>query len=416
MKKFISLLLVCILVISLFGCTSKPEVIELAEYNNSNSREVSFLTVQNGYIVNENGEEIVLKGVNLGNWLLWETWMGFVPEYTSDWGYYDTLEVFLDRFGEEKTAELVKTYEDNFITEEDIAQVEKLGFNCVRIPFWYRNFMTEDLEWLAENHNDNSGFKKLDWLISQCEKYGIYVILDMHGAPGGQSKNHCTGKAGRNELYENEEMMKATVELWSTIAERYKNNKTVGAYDLLNEPQNNGGYEGDYTWAAESEDAVSRTNKAYDTLYKAIREIDKNHIISFEGVWSTTVLPDPNEMGYENMLYQLHLYDRDKGMIKYRVKELKTVRKDWGVAVIVGEYNNGEYEYYAQKQYDKNDISRVKWNYKTYNAGEQWGIFNKDVERIDIKTASYEEILNFITENTRTETFKFNAEEMSNLI
>ena len=69
------------------------------------------------------------------------------------------------------------------------------------------------------------------------------------------------------------------------IIKRYKDNKTVVAYDILNEPQNNGGYDGEYSWSAESEDAVSRTNKVYDILYKAIREIDKNHIISFEGVW-----------------------------------------------------------------------------------------------------------------------------------
>lgn len=412
MKKLISLLLVFIMILTLFGCT-KTEIKSLEEYNNSNPKKMSLLTVKDGCIVDENGEKVVLKGVNLGNWLLWETWMGFVPEYTDDWAYYDTLQVLLDRFGEEKTAEIVKTFEDNFITENDIAQIEKLGFNCVRVPFWYRNFMTEDLEWLAENHDDNKGFQKLDWIIETCEKYGIYVMLDLHGAPGGQSKNHCTGKAGRNELYENENMMNTTVELWSAIAERYKDNKTVCAYDLLNEPQNNGGYEGNYNWAAESEDAVSRTNKAYDTLYKAIREIDKNHIISFEGVWSTTVLPNPNEMGYENMLYQLHLYDSEKGMIRYRVDELKTARKDWGVAVVVGEYNNHECEEYAQKKYDKNDISRIKWTYKTYNAGESWGIFNKDVERIDIKTASYEEILTFIKESTKTESFNFNAEEMA---
>ena len=273
--------------------------------------------------------------------------------------------------------------------------------------------MSEDLEWLAENHNDNPGFQKLDWLISTCEKYGVYVMLDLHGAPGGQSKNHCTGKAGRNELYENENMLNATIELWCAIANRYKDNKTVCAYDLLNEPQNNGGYDGEYSWSAESEDAVSRTNKVYDILYKAIREIDKNHIISFEGVWSTTVLPNPNEMGYENMLYQLHLYDSEKGMIRYRVKELKTARKDWDVAVIVGEYNNHECEEYAQKQYAKNDISRIKWTYKTYNAGETWGVFNKNVERIDINTTSYEEIITFITQNAKTETFNFNAEEMA---
>lgn len=412
MKKLISLLLIFAFVVTLFGC-AKTETKTLDQYNNVNPKEISMLTVKDGYIVNANGEKVILKGVNLGNWLLWETWMGFVPEYTEDWGYFDTLEILLDRFGEEKTAEIVKTFEDNFITENDIAQIEKLGFNCVRVPFWYRNFMTEDLKWLAENHDDNKGFQKLDWLISICEKYGIYVMLDLHGAPGGQSKNHCTGKAGRNELYENEDMLNATIELWTTIANRYKDNKTVCAYDLLNEPQNNGGYDGDYNWPSESEDAVSRTNEVYDTLYKAIRQIDKNHIISFEGVWSTTVLPNPNEKGYENMLYQLHLYDSEKGMIRYRVKELKTARKDWGVAVVVGEYNNHECEEYAQKQYAKNDISRIKWTYKTYNAGETWGIFNENVERIDIKTASYEEIITFITQNSKTETFNFNAEEMA---
>lgn len=415
MKKLVALLLVATMILMLFGC-AKPEVKTLDQYNNSNPKEMSLLTVKDGYIVNEKGENVVLKGVNLGNWLLWETWMGIVPEYTKDWSYFDTIDLLVERFGEEQATEIIKTYEDNFITENDIAQIEKLGFNCVRVPFWYRNFMTEDLEWLSENHDDNRGFQKLDWLIKTCEKYGIYVMLDLHGAPGGQSKNHCTGKAGRNELYENEEMMNATVELWCAIANRYKDNKTVCAYDLLNEPQNNSGYEGDYSWEAESEEAVSRTNKAYDILYKAIREIDKNHIISFEGVWSTTVLPNPKDMGYENMLYQLHLYDKDKGMIKYRVKELKTARKDWGVAVIVGEYNNGDFEYYAQKLYDKNDISRVKWTYKTFNVGEQWGIFNKDVDRIDIKTASYEEIIAYITENTKTDSFKFNAEEMSQII
>ena len=217
MKKLVSLLLVFIMVLTLFGCT-KSEIKTLEQYNNSNPKEMSMLTVKDGYIVNENGENVVLKGVNLGNWLLWESWMGFVPEYTEDWAYYDTLEVLLDRFGEEKTAEIVKNFEDNFIIEEDIAQIEKLGFNCVRVPFWYRNFMTEDLQWFAENHDDNKGFQKLDWLISICEKYGIYVMLDLHGAPGGQSKNHCTGKAGRKELYENEEMMNATIDLWCAIA------------------------------------------------------------------------------------------------------------------------------------------------------------------------------------------------------
>ena len=157
MKRLISLLLVFIIIFTMFGC-AKKETKSLTEYNNSNPKDMSFISVKDGYLVNEDGEEIVLKGVNLGNWLLWETWMGFVPEYTDDWAYFDTLEVLLERFGEEKTNEIIRTFEDNFITEEDIAQIEKLGFNCVRVPFWYRNFMTEDLEWLTEKNDDNPGW------------------------------------------------------------------------------------------------------------------------------------------------------------------------------------------------------------------------------------------------------------------
>ena len=414
MKRISAGLLVLVFLFVFFGCT--PEVRSLETYNHTNPKEMQMLSVQDAYIVNENGEHIVLKGVNLGNWLLWETWMGFVPEYTEDWAYFDTLSVLTERFGAEKTAELVRAFEENFITEADIAQIEALGFNCVRVPFWYRNFMTEDGAWLTDNADDNPGFQRLDWLLDRCEAHGIYVILDMHGAPGGQSMNHCTGKAGRNELYEVAGNMDTAKTLWTAIASRYKDRKTVAAYDLLNEPQNNSGYTGAYAWEAQSDAAVQRTNAAYDALYQAVRSVDGQHILSFEGVWSTTVLPDPAENGYENMLYQLHLYDSERGMIRYRVQELKTARENWGVAVLVGEYNNGENEYYAQKQYDKHKISCIKWNYKTFNAGAQWGIFNQDVPRIDIKTASYAEILQFVTTQTRTGAFVFNAAEMGNLI
>ena len=418
MKIITSISLIISILLSLLGVNvTQPDVKPLTDYAYENSHEMSMLSVNDkGYVVDENGKKVILNGVNIGNWLLWETWMGFVPEYTHDWAHYDTLEVLTERFGTEKTAEIEKVFMDNFITENDIAQIEKLGFNCVRVPFWYRNFMNEDGTWLTSNHNENPGFKRIDWLIETCEKYGIYIILDMHGAPGGQSKNHSTGKAGRNELYEVESKMNTCVELWTTIAERYKDNKIIAVYDLLNEPQNNGGYSGDYSWEAGSQEAAAQTNKAYDILYKAIREVDNNHIISFEGIWSTDVLPNPEECGYENVMYQLHIYDTSTDMILYRVNELRKIRREWGVAVYNGEYNNGENEYFAQMLYELFEINRTKWNYKTYNAGSQWGIFNQKVKRIDIKTASYEEIINFILEITPTNTFNFNDVEMSKLL
>ena len=385
---------------------------QLSEYQFQNKPIHGMLTAQNGKIVDASGNKVVLFGINLGNWMLMETWMGIVPEYTHDWAHYDTLELLTERFGEEKTEELMQLYQDLFITEKDIAQIEKLGFNCVRVPFWYRNFMQEDGTWLTENTDENPGFQKLDWLIETCRQHGIYVILDLHGAPGGQSKNHSTGKAGRNLLYTVEENLQATELLWRTIAERYRDEPVVAAYDLLNEPQNNGDYAGETAWPAESAEAVKMTNSAYARIYDAVRSVDKNHMISFEGIWSTSVLPNPKDFGYENMIYQLHLYDTDRGMIRYRVHELKSIRRKWDTAVLIGEFNNHAEESFACDLYAKNKISYVKWTYKTFNTGSHWGIFNNNYGRINIKTASYEDIYAFFEKNLPTEAFTFDHEEM----
>lgn len=395
------------------GCAREAEkpVAELEQYNYQNEPAAGMLAVENGVLKNEKGQEVVLKGVNLGNWMLMETWMSFITNYSDEWGYYDTLEVLNNRFGEEKTQELIKIYEDNFITDSDIAQIEKLGFNCVRVPFWYRNFMTEEGNWLTDDPNENPGFQRLDWLIEQCRVHNIYVILDMHGAPGGQSMNHSTGKAGRNTLYTDNADMETAKRLWAGIAERYRDEDIVAAYDLLNEPQNNSGYEGENAWQAESDEAVEKTNAAYDALYNAVRSVDKNHIISFEGIWSADVLPNPQENGYINMMYQMHLYDTKKSKIRSRVKEMTKMREKWGVALLVGEYNNGGEEAYANGLYKENAISTTKWTYKTFNAGEQWGIFNKDTERIDINTAPYDDIKAFLENELSTDSFTFNAAE-----
>ena len=415
MKKIFSLILILLLLSGLAGCGAE-EAKPLSAYQNKNPEITGILSVKEGYIVDENGKRVQLRGINLGNWMLMETWMNAVTGYSGDWAHYDTLELLTERFGAEKTAEITRVYEENFITEEDIAQIEKLGFNCVRVPFWYRNFMNEDGSWLSENTEENPGFIRLDWVIEQCGKHGIYVILDMHGAPGGQSMNHSTGKAGRNLLYTGGSNMTTAELLWSTIAERYKDEPAVAAYDLLNEPQNNGGYIGPTAWDAESENAVTHTNAAYDRLYKAVRGVDTAHMISFEGVWSTSVLPDPAEYGYENMLYQLHLYDTEKGMINYRLKELRTARKEWKAAVIVGEFNHFSLEGYGVKKYNRYGISYTKWTYKTMNTGDNWGLFNGNVGYVDLRQASYEEILEFFEKNLNTANFTFNEEEMRVLI
>lgn len=385
-------------------------------YDGKNPQIKDFLKVKDGKLTS-GGKEIVLNGINLGGWMIMETWMSPIIDENQQMAYSDVIKILEKRFGKDKAAELVRLYEDSFITESDFNKIEKLGFNCIRLPFWYRNFMDTDGKWLDSDPNQNPGFARLDWVVEQCEKHGLWLILDMHGCPGGQSMNHSTGIMGTNGLYNNETNLSRMESIWIAIAERYKDTKCIAAYDIMNEPQNNSGYSAPRAWQAESKTAVELTNAVYDRMIKAIRKIDKNHIISVEGVWTTKVLPDPDEYRWENMMYQLHIYDDTKGMIDYRAEELLEAREEWGVAVLVGEYNSSELENYAAELYDKNKISRLKWTYKVLgdNWGN-WGLFSKAYKKADIEKASFEEIKKAFGADMLTENgFELNVKEYNDI-
>lgn len=386
---------------------------EPASLDGKNPQITAPLQIRNGELYNGK-YNVILNGVNLGGWLLSELWMSPIAYTDESFAYSDAISVLTQRFGKDKAAELITLYEDSYIREEDFELIEKLGFNCIRIPFWYRNFMDEGCNMLTESNDDNPGFKRLDWAIDQCAKHGIYVILDMHGCPGGQSMSHSTGISGRNELYNNDKNLAAMEYLWTEIAKRYKDNPTVAAYDIMNEPQNNGGYSGERAWTPGSPEAVSLTNAVYDRMLRAIRRVDSTHIITVEGIWSIDALPDPREVGWDNVMYQLHIYDSNEKDIDGRLSELcDTVRKKYNTAALVGEYNNRACERYAAGRYYSLGINRIKWTYKTVNAGyDSWGLYNKDMARIDLNTATEQEIRKAFGENLYTENgFELNLRE-----
>ena len=229
-----------------------------------------------------------------------------------EWANLDTLKLLESRFTEEQVQTILNTYQENWITEEDIRIISEKGCNVVRVPFWYRNFMKDEQgTWIAEDADENPGFQKLDWVIEMAEKYGMYVILDMHGCPGGQSMDHCCGTLGENRLYTDEVCQDTMEKLWVAIAKRYRDNPTVAAYDIMNEPQNNSGYEGENSYDPWNRNSWELSNRIYDRMIKAVREVDQNHIITVEGIWRVSNLPNPKVMGWTNMMYQLHLYDDD---------------------------------------------------------------------------------------------------------
>jgi len=229
----------------------------------------------------------------------------------------------------------------------------------------------------------------LDWVIKECKKRGIYVILDLHGAPGFQNDDHSSGKSYSSQLFEDSERgdyyRKLTVELWQRIADRYKDNPVVAAYDLLNEPMN--GF-----------DAVRKRDQVlwdfYDELYKGIREVDSSHIISMEGIWEMYNLPDPAVYKWSNVLYQLHNYNWKESEIDNKIMDIKD-RADWNVPVYVGEFQSAGIWDYALGSYNKAEVSWTTWTYKGAKSTlDGWFIYrNSNAALVNPETDSYDEII-----------------------
>lgn len=328
-----------------------------AKHKENGVEALSKLTASGMNLVDEKGNTVQLKGVNLGGWLVFEEW--FCPVYdnkntepkASGTEIYDIL---LSRFSEKEVAELITTYQKNWITEYDLDYLMDIGVNCVRVPFWYRNLM-----------DDN--FERLDWITEQCSKRGIYVILDLHGAPGFQNAAHHCGANNNCKLFdkteEGETYRKATEDLWIKIAEHFKDNPAIAGYDLLNEP---------YCDMPLDAEAYNNINSMYDRLYKAVRKTDTSTVLIMEGIWRLNKLPNPADMGWENVMYETHFYDYSAAAISENINHLKTYSSLYNVPVYVGEFESGEYEGYAIKGYYKAGASLTTWTYKGIGNQKQW--------------------------------------------
>lgn len=163
-------------------------------------------------------------------------------------------QAFCEMVGEDFTAKFWKEFKKNYITKEDIFYIRSTGMNTLRIPFHYKLFTDEDF--MGETKNQN-GFEILDEVIGWCKEAGIYVILDMHDAPGGQTGDNIDDSYAYPWLMENAENQKQFIEIWTRIAKKYENNTTVLGYDLLNEPI-----------AHYFKDDLPRLNKNLEKLYK----------------------------------------------------------------------------------------------------------------------------------------------------
>jgi endoglucanase len=329
------------------------------------------------------GDIIYLRGVNLGGWLLFEGWqtpMDAGQNLKDDWSVRDVL---ANRFGADMRDSLIVSYEDAWITEADLDHIAALGFNVIRLPFWYRNLQEEDGTWRKDR------FEKIDWLVANAWKRHIYVILDFHGLPGGQSESDSTGRLRKTsetgvapDFWNNEENLCRSTEIWQAVATHFKDNPAVAAYDLINEPI--GAPDREALW------------NVYDRFYKAIRAIDPDHIITLEGCWGgqvdckymgwgLDVLPDPKKFGWTNVVYQMHAYEYDWDNLEKQRHNSEGVIADinahqgWNVPCLVGEFNcMGQAWDYTIHLYEDHRVNWTMWTYKATHGTDtdRWGLYN----------------------------------------
>ena len=202
------------------------------------------------------------------------------------------------RFGNEGAARFWNTFHDTWITERDFQLARAHGFNFVRIPFWYRWFESDERPF----HYHEYGFAYLDRAIEWATKHQLYVMLDLHGAVGGQSPWDHTGSLSEIDFFQRPEYQQRMARLWQAITKRYRGNPVVWAYDLLNEP---------FSAANEAE-----WTAAHDLLYDHIRQEDPDTIIVMEDGYKLEFprwtrkgfFPSPKELGWENLIYSIHFY------------------------------------------------------------------------------------------------------------
>lgn len=285
-----------------------------------------FLHVDGTSIVNGDGENVILRGVGTGNWMLME---GYMMESS---GVVDTHQQFRDsltaNIGEVKTDSFYNVWLANHMTKRDVDSLAAWGYNSVRPALHYKWFTLpiEDEPVPGEHTWLDEGFELLDSLLAWCSEHEIYVILDLHGAPGGQGKDAAISDYDptKPSLWESQENKDKTIALWAKLAERYSDEPWIGGYDLINETNWDFGSEGNYPLLL-----------LYRQITNAIRLVDTNHILFIEGNWFANDFSGLTPPWDDNMVYSFHKYGTYNN--SEQIQWMLDIRREHGIPVWLGE-------------------------------------------------------------------------------
>ncbi len=241
-----------------------------------------FLKVRGKEIINESGEPVILRGMGLGGWMLQE---GYMFQLGNIGQQYRIREKISEVVGKEKTAQFYNDWLKHHTTKADIDSMAAWGFNSIRLPMHYNLYTlaVEDEPVKGQQTWIEKGFAITDSLLEWCKQNKIYLILDLHAAPGGQGNDLAISDRNPDKpsLWQSEENQKKTIALWKKLAARYAGEPWIGAYDIINEP--NWGFEDEKDFRGTAEKKNEPLKQLMVEITKAIREVDKEHIIIIEG-------------------------------------------------------------------------------------------------------------------------------------
>jgi hypothetical protein len=337
--------------------------LSLGAYSDGNAR-AKFVGVRGREFVAPDGKTLLPRGINLGNWLLPEGYMFKFKTANSPRLIYGVVNQLV---GEDEARRFWKSYRDNYVTAEDIKFIKQSGFNSVRVPFSYRLFVTEG----EPRRLEGPGYELLDRVVGWCKREGLYVVLDMHAAPGGQTGDNIDDSWGYPFLFESAESQELTVEIWRKIAARYANEPAILGYDLLNEP------------IPHFFDAAyfnPKLEPLYRKIVAGIRGVDNNHVIFLGGAqWDTNfeVFGPPFD---DKLAYTFHKYWMD--VKQEAVQEYVDFGNKYNVPVWMGESGENTEEWIASFRglLERNRIGWCFWPYKKLDASSCVASINKPAE------------------------------------
>jgi endoglycosylceramidase len=298
------------------------------------------LRIDDGRLVDRRGREITLRGVNAR--------ANGIFDVTFDDGRLPLQDV-------------------PGFDEGDAARMQALGMNLLRLPINWSALEPQPGQY-AQAYLD-----RIDAVVDACAAHGIAVLLDFHqdgfskeigqdGAPrwvldlllGPDGYPYLGGPLGDlnsrrfaphtlqafADFFENESgIQDRAAEAAVVLARRFKRNRTVIGYEILNEP------------IVLVPDAETKLRAFHERVAAAIRTVDRRHLIVFEpnAVRNlTNVAPIPaTPFPDARTIYGPHIYTYvfdgqtftgDRTAITNSMTAAAAEASAWGSALFVGEY------------------------------------------------------------------------------